>query len=93
MLYALCVFQFVLTCLKSALEFLTISCNEAEYNCSLVVSKFLSDEKYISLSDPAPKETAKVTDFSKGFRCFLFRKIPLHRTYILNHRENNCSTN
>ena len=38
-------------------------------------------------------ESIGVIDFSKDFICFLFRKIPLHRTRILNHPENNCSTN
>ena len=39
------------------------------------------------------KENAKVIDFSKGFICFLFRNTPLHRTRILSHPKNNCSTN
>ena len=48
---------------------------------------------YFTLPTATFKETAKVIDFSKVFTCFLFRKIPLHRTLILSHPENNCFTN
>ena len=48
---------------------------------------------YIMLPIATFKETAKVVDFSKGFICFVFRKIPWHRMRILNHPINSCSTN
>ena len=47
---------------------------------------------YFTLPGATFKETAKVTDFPKGVICFLFRKIPYHKTRILNHPENNWST-
>ena len=52
-------------------------------------------EIYFTLLGTTFKETAEVINFSKGFICFLLRKIPLHgiNHYILNHREKNCSTN
>ena len=48
---------------------------------------------YFALPTATFKVTAKVIDFSKSFICFLFRKIPLRRTRILNHPENYCSAN
>ena len=44
---------------------------------------------YFTLATVTFKETAKVNDFSKDFICFLFRKIPVHSTLILNHLETN----
>ena len=49
-------------------------------------------EIYFMLLTTTFKEIAQVIDFSKGFICFLFRKIPLHRTRILNHPKSNYST-